>query len=107
MNLGVAQTRYRNLQQATNDFINGLQQGNGKLRARGGYQRMDVDGRFGQMITLDNVNEATGRAEIVNVVTTHLRNGQLFYMIAVSPSNEYQTYQNTFLTILRSLRLND
>jgi Zn-dependent protease with chaperone function len=107
VNLGIAQTRYRNLQQATDDFINGLQQGNRSLRARGGYQRIDVDGRFGQLITFDNVNEATGRAEIVNVVTTQLRNGQLFYMIAVSPSNEYQTYQNTFLTILRSLRLND
>lgn len=107
VNLGVTQTRSRNLQQATDEFINGLQQGNSNLRARGGYQRMDVDGRYGQLLTLDNVNEATGRAEIINVVTTQLRDGQLFYMIAVSPSSEYQTYQNTFLTILRSLRLND
>lgn len=107
VNLGVTQTRSRNLQQATDEFINGLQQGNSNLRARGGYQRMDVDGRYGQLITLDNVNEATGRAEIINVVTTQLRNGGLFYMIAVSPSDDYRTYQNTFLTILRSLRLND
>lgn len=107
VNLGVTQARSRNLQQATDEFINGLQQGNSNLRARGGYQRMDVDGRYGQLLTLDNVNEATGRAEIINVVTTQLRDGQLFYMIAVSPSSEYQTYQNTFLTILRSLRLND
>ncbi len=107
VNFGTTQTRYRNLQQATNDFINTLQQGNGNLRARGNYQRMDVDGHYGQLLTLDNVNEATGRPEIVNVVTTQLRNGELFYMIAVSPSDEYSTYQNTFLTILRSLRLND
>ncbi|HSQ23111.1 MAG TPA: M48 family metallopeptidase [Pyrinomonadaceae bacterium] len=107
VNLGVTQTRNRNLQQATDEFINGLQQGNSNLRARGGYQRMDVDGRYGQLLTLDNVNEANGRAEIINVVTTQLRDGQLFYMIAVSPSSEYQTYQSTFLTILRSLRLND
>ncbi|MGZ8843891.1 MAG: M48 family metalloprotease [Pyrinomonadaceae bacterium] len=107
VNFGIAPTRYRNLQQATDDFINSLQQGNRSLRARSGYQRMDVDGRLGQLITFDNVNEATGRAEIVNVVTTQLRNGQLFYMIAVSPSDEYRTYQNTFLTIARSLRLND
>jgi beta-barrel assembly-enhancing protease len=107
VNFGVAPARYRNLQQATNDFINSLQQGNGNMRARSGYQRMDVDGRYGQLIALDNVNEATGRAEIVSVVTTQLQNGQLFYMIAVSPSDEYSTYQNTFLTILRSLRIND
>lgn len=107
VNLGSTQTRNRNLQQATNEFVNGLQQGNANLRARGGYQRTDVDGRAGQLLSLDNVNEATGRAEIVSVVTTQLRNGDLFYMIAVSPTQDYQTYQNTFLTILRSLRLND
>lgn len=107
VNLGVSQTQYRNLQQATDEFVNGLQRGNSNLRARGGYQRMDVGGRYGQLITLDNVNEATGRAEIVNVATTQLRNGDLFYMIAVSPSDDYRAYQNTFLTILRSLRLND
>jgi Zn-dependent protease with chaperone function len=107
VNLGLAQTRSRNLQQATDEFINGLQRGNSNLRARSSYQRMDVDGRPGQLITLDNVNEATGRAEIINVVTTQLRSGGLFYMIAVSPTNDYRTYQTTFLTIVRSLRLND
>ena len=84
-----------------------MQQGNGNLRARGNYQRMDVDGRYGLLITLGNTNEATGRAEIINVVTTQLRSGDLLYLITVSPENEYSSYQNTFLNILRSLRLND
>jgi hypothetical protein len=107
VNLGATQTRSRNLQQATDEFISGLQRGNSNLRARGGYQRVDVDGRYGQLLVLDNANEATGRAEIINVVTTQLRSGELFYMIAVSPSDDYRAYQNTFLTIIRSLRLND
>lgn len=106
VNAGVAQSRYANLQQATNEFINGLQQGNGNLRARSSYQRMTLDGRNGLLLTLDNVNEATGQREVVNVVTTQLRNGQLFYVIQVSPSSEYSTYQNTFTNILRSLQLN-
>ena len=107
VNVGVMQTRSRNLQQATNEYVSQLQQGNNNLRSRGGYQRTDVDGRYGLLLTLDNINEATGRPEIINVVTSQLQNGQLFYMLAVSPSNEYSTYQNTFLTILRSLRLNN
>jgi hypothetical protein len=107
VNIGVAQTRSRDLQQATNEFLNSLQQGNGNLRARSGYQRMDVNGRYGLLITLGNVNEATGRSEIINVVTTELRNGELFYMITVSPENEYNNYQNVFLSILRSVQLND
>ncbi len=107
VNAGVTQSRYGNLQQATNEFINNLQQGNPNLRARSNYQRVTVDGRGGYFITLNNVNEATGQPEVVNVVTTQLRNGGLFYLIQVSPNNEYGTYQGVFSNILRSLQLND
>jgi Zn-dependent protease with chaperone function len=104
---GAVQTQSRNLQQATTEFVNTLMQGSNNMRARGGYQRMDVNGRYGQLITLDNVNEATGRPELINIVTTQMRDGQLFYMIALSPTDEYSRYQNTLLAILRSVRLND
>jgi len=107
VNVGTARTNSRNLQQASNEFVSALQQGNGNLRARGNYQRMDVGGRSGLLITLGNTNEATGRPEIINVVTTQLRSGDLLYLIMVSPENEYSSYQNTFLNILRSMRLND
>src|SRR6266446_2490296 len=107
VNIGATRTNSRDLQQATNEFVSALQQGNGNLRARGNYQRMDVDGRYGLLITLGNTNEATGRSEIINVVTTQLRSGDLLYLITVSPENEYSGYQNTFLNILRSIRLND
>lgn len=107
VNFGVSQSNSRNLQQATNNFINSLQQGNGNLRARGGYQQTSISGRQALSISLSNVNEATGQAEIVHVITTQLRNGELFYMIAVSPNNEYNNYQNVFQNILRSLQLTD
>jgi Zn-dependent protease with chaperone function len=107
VNFGLSQSNSRNLQQATNDFINGLQQGSGNLRARSGYQRTSINGRSALSITLNNTNEATGRPEIVHVITTQLRNGELFYMIAVSPDNEYNNYQGVFQNILRSLQLND
>ena len=105
VNLGVVQTRTKDAQQATDEFVKGITGGN--LRARGGYERMDFDGRQGRLITFDNVNEATGRAELVNILTTQLKNGDLFYMIAVSPTDEYKNYQNVFLTIVRSIRLTD
>src|SRR6266852_4148606 len=107
VNIGATRTNSRNLQQATNEFVSALQQGNGNLQARGNYQRMDVDGRSGLLITLGNTNEATGHPEIINGVTTRLRSGDLLYLITVSPENEYSGYQNTFLNILRSIRLND
>jgi hypothetical protein len=58
-------------------------------------------------MALNNVNEATGQAEIITVVTTQLRNGQVFYMIAVAPSNDFNSFQTAFRNILRSVQLND
>ncbi|HAF16516.1 MAG TPA: hypothetical protein DHU55_10600 [Blastocatellia bacterium] len=107
VNLGIAQTQSRNLQQATNELLNSLGQGGGNLRQRSGYQRTTVAGRTGSTTTLSNTNEATGQAEVVTVITTQLRNGELFYMIAVAPENEFGSYQNAFRNILRSLQLND
>jgi len=106
VNFGAAQTQSRNLQQATQEFLNGLAQGNGNLRQRSGLQRATVGGRTGLTTTLTNINEATGQAEVVTVITTQLRNGQLFYMIAVAPENESASYQAAFRNILRSLQIN-
>jgi predicted Zn-dependent protease len=103
---GVAQTNSRNLQSATQELINGLAQGNNNLRASGGYQRTTMSGRNALFTTLSNTNEATGRPENVRVITTQLRNGQIFYMIAVAPQNE-RNFENAFQTILQSVRIND
>jgi hypothetical protein len=107
VNFGLAQTQSRGLQQGTQDFLNGLTQGNGNLRQRGGLIRTTVGSRSGLTATLNNINEATGQAEVVTVVTTQLRNGQLFYMIAVAPDNEFGSYQTAFRNVLRSLQIND
>jgi hypothetical protein len=104
VNFGVFQPQSSNPQQATDEFLNGL---GGNLRQQSGYQRTTISGRNGLSMTLNNVNEATGRSEIITVVTTQLRNGQLFYMIAVAPSNDFNSYQSAFRTILRSVQLND
>ncbi|HMF56316.1 MAG TPA: M48 family metallopeptidase [Pyrinomonadaceae bacterium] len=107
VDIGISQTQNRDLQSATGEFLNGLAQGNRNLRQRSGYQQTRIGNRAGITISLDNVNEATGRAEIITVVTTQLRTGQLFYLIAVAPANEYSYYQGAFGNILRSIQFND
>jgi hypothetical protein len=104
VSFGAVQLQGRNAQQATDEFVKSLTQG-GKMRARGGYQPMNLPERSWQLITFDNVNEATGRPELLNIVTTPLRSGDLLYMIAVCPTDDYPKYQNTFLNILRSIHL--
>lgn len=103
---GVSQANSGNLQQATQQLINGLAQGNNSMRMNGGYQRTTLDGRTALISTLSNVNEATGRPENVRLITTQLRDGQLFYMVAVAPQNE-RNFENAFQNIFRSIRIND
>lgn len=107
VNIGVTQAQSNNLRQATDNFINSLAQGNGNLRQQGSYQRGAIDGRNALAINLSNVNEATGRRETVTVYTTLLRNGELFYMIAVAPQNDYNSFQGAFRNVLNSIHLND
>jgi beta-barrel assembly-enhancing protease len=105
-NIGVTQTSSRNLQQSTQEFINSLAQGNRNMRMSGGYQRTTLSGRTALASTLSNVNEATGGSEIIRLITTQTRNGDLLYMIAVSPQGE-RNFENAFQTIFRSVRIND
>ncbi len=106
VNLGASQTNSRNLQQSTEEFLNGLAQGNRSIRMSGGYQRTTLSGRTALLSTLTNVNEATGGSESVRVITTQLRDGSLFYMIAVAPQGE-RNFENAFQNVFRSLRIND
>jgi predicted Zn-dependent protease len=105
VNFGVAQTNSRNLQSATNEFVNSLAQGNGNLRANGNYQSTRLGGRNALWTTLSNTNEATGRPENIRLITTQLGNGQIFYMIAVAPSNE-RNFENAFQNVSNSVRIN-
>lgn len=107
VNLGVVQTQGRSLQQATQELLNNLGVGSGNMRQRSSLVRTTVAGRTGLTTSLTNVNEATGQTEAVTVITTQLRNGQLFSLIAVAPQNEAASYQTAFRNVLNSLQIND
>jgi beta-barrel assembly-enhancing protease len=106
VNFGLAQTNNRNLQQATDELINSLAQGNNNMRVNGSYQRTTFGGRNAIWTSLSNTNEATGRPEIVRLIATQLRNGQLLYMIAVAPQNE-RNFETAFQNVSNSVRIND
>ena len=105
--LGVTRNETHSLQEATQEFIDGLAQSNPSLRATGGLQNTNLSGRSGLVATLNNVSEVTGRGETVTVFTTLLRDGNLFYCIAVAPQDEYQAYQRSFQRVAQSIRLTD
>ena len=107
VNFGLAQTQSRGLQQGSQELLNSLTQGNTNLRQRSNWVRTTVGGRTGLTTSITNTNEATGGAEAITLITTQLRNGQLFYMIAVAPENESASYQTAFRSVLRSLQISD
>lgn len=102
----VGQSNYNDLQRASQEVVRGLVQSNNYLRQSGGFQRTTMGGRSAFATTLMGRSPITGQDERVTIVTTTLGNGQVFYMAAVSPQNEYGTYQQAFNSILRSLQLN-
>jgi Zn-dependent protease with chaperone function len=104
--VGVSNTGTRNLRQATDQLIASLAQGNRSLRQAGSYQREYIGGRDGLSITMSNVSEATGRNEVITLLTAMLRNGEVFYLIAVAPESDYASYQRTFQYIMSTLQLN-
>ncbi len=105
--IGITRNETHDLRQATEEFINGLMQGNPRLRQQNGYQRGSVGGREGLTISFSNVSEVNGRAEIVALYTTLLSDGNLFYLIAVAPQDEFGSYQGTFQRVTRSIQIHD
>jgi hypothetical protein len=105
--LGFIRNEIHSLQEATQEFIDSLAQSNPSLRAHGGLQNTKLSGRKGLVGTFGNVSEVTGRGETVTVFTTLLRDGNLFYCIAVAPQDEYRAYQRSFQRVAQSIRLSD
>ncbi|HEY0173742.1 MAG TPA: M48 family metallopeptidase [Pyrinomonadaceae bacterium] len=102
----VAPSQYNDLQRAAQEVVQGLTQSNNYLRQQSGFTRSTLGGRTALAATLVGQSPVTGARERVTIVTTTLGNGQVFYMAAVSPQNEYGTYQRAFTDIMRSLQIN-
>ncbi len=89
------------------DYVNGVLKDNSYLQQRNGFSRTYVDNRQGYTTSLSGRSPITGKTENVNIYTTKLRNGSLFYAITVVPNDESYNYSATFRNVLSSIQLND
>ena len=105
--VGISQTQINNLSQASREYVNELLQANNYLRQHTNFSQTTISGRQGYYTTLSGRSPVTGRTEIVNVYTTQLRTGQLFYVVAIAPEDESSTYNYAFRNMIRSIRLSD
>ena len=105
--VGAVRGQSNSLRAATDDLIRELTQGNQNLHRNGGYQRETLGRRDALAVSLTNVSELSGRPELVTLYTTMLKSGDLFYLVAVSPQDETQDYQRTFIAVLGTLSISD
>jgi Zn-dependent protease with chaperone function len=107
LQVGMEQSRSRNLRGATQELLQGLAQSNPQLRQAGGYSNISIDGRNGLATVLTNVSDVTGQQERIALYTTQLSDGSVFFVVGVAPSREFNAYRNIFNRSVQSLQIND
>jgi hypothetical protein len=105
--IGIARNETHDLQTATDELIQSLAQGNPQMRQQSNFRRITIANRPGLAARLSNVSEATGAEETIEIFTTLMRDGNLLYVIAVAPANDFNAYQNAFQRVVQSIQLMD
>ena len=105
--IGSSRHETHDLQTSTDELINSLAGGNPGLRRAAGYERIAFAGRNALRTALSNRSEATGRPETIELYTARLRDGSLFYVLGVAPTDEFRDYTGVFDRVVRSLKIND
>jgi hypothetical protein len=103
--IGAARNETHDLQTATSELVDSLAQANPGLSRPSGFDRVNLGGRQGMRTVLANSQSATGQPESIVVFTTQLRDGNLFYAVAVAPQNDFSAYRNVFDKVIRSIQL--
>lgn len=103
--IGAARNETHDLQTATNELLESLAQSNPGLSRSSGYDRVNIAGRPGLRTVLTNSQSATGQPESLVVFTTQLRDGNLFYAVAVAPQSDFGAYRGVFDKVIRSIQL--
>ena len=104
--LGVAQAGSRDLRQATQTLVDGFLRSNPEMRMVGQQRQMTLSGRTAVVTPLVG-RSAVGGTERVDLQTTLLADGNLFYFLTVVPDRDYDDYAPTFQRIAQSIRLTD
>lgn len=104
--LGVARASSRDLRQATETLVDGLVRANRDMRVAGAQRTTQLSGRTALLTPLEG-RSVLGGVEHVDVYTTLLADGNLFYHLAVAPDRDIDAYSVSFDRVARSIRLND
>ncbi len=102
--VGVSRNETHDLRQATDELISSLAQSNPRLSRPSGYDRASIGRSSGLRTVLSNYSDATGQDERIEVFTTLLRDGTLFYALGVAPRDEFNNYEPIFRRVATSVQ---
>jgi len=103
---GIVKAQSRNLQEATNAWLQAVGQSNPHLKAAGQQQQIRISQRSALATPLINASPLGGQ-ELIGLYTTFLADGSLFYYLTIVPEKDAQNYQEAFRKIGESLRLTE
>jgi hypothetical protein len=105
--MGVARNDGRDLRVSTDHFIDTFVLVNPIPGRMFSYRPITLSDRQGLETTVSSVSEATGEIERIDVVTTLLHDGTLFYVLGVTPRSCAVEYTPTFQRIVASIDIRD
>jgi hypothetical protein len=105
--MGLARNDLHDLRVTTDHFIDAYVLVNPLPGRTFTYRSITVSDRQGLGITVTSVSEATGEIERIDVRTTLLRDGTLFYVLAVTPRACALEYTASFRRIVASIEIRD
>jgi beta-barrel assembly-enhancing protease len=105
--IGTYKARSRNLNEATAEYVEELLRNNNYLGGNSGYTRTVIGGRTAYSRVFSGRSPVTRATEVTTVYTTTLSDGQLLYVVTVTPQTEAANYNYAFRNLIRSIRLND
>jgi hypothetical protein len=102
---GVSRNENHPLQEATDELIDSLRQGNPRMGQPTRPSNTTLGARRALQTGVTNVSEATGEEETIQIVTALLPNGDLLYGVFVVPTSDWPAYRNVFQRVSNSVRL--
>ena len=102
--IGVGRNESHDLRTATDELLQALRQSNPRLGDANGYDRTTIGGRNALHTTVSNVSDVTGGPEAIDVYTTELADGSLFYALGVAPRDQGGTYGRVFNSVVNSIQ---
>ena len=102
--IGISRNETDDLQTATDELIRSLGESNPRLSRGSGYDRGTIDGRSALRTVLSNQSDVTGGPEQIELFTTQMRDGTLFYAIGVAPRDSFSDYERVFRKIVGTIQ---